>query len=236
MGLIDLAYDTKAFGNLEYDEMISDPDINYITMGYEPTRTFITLNGINETDWKTWADLGPAVFDASDPDGPIGDQSWLFDIDSDGTIHVDGINRALRKAVSYAFDYDIYINNVLQGRAVRSGGFLGVENEFYNSSIPIPYTNLTIAREALIDDPFWGSKVAAKGLTINNATADWFWVANNDPIFEFKLVWDQANLDTANLFSTSIKNIGLTLGGPGGTPDPALEMVPDLYAAMFFRP
>ena len=235
-GTIDFAYNTDWYGKLEPADMISDPDINYHEMGLEPTRTFITLNGINESDWKTWADMSPDGFNAADPNGPIGDQSWMFDIDDDGTIHVDGINRALRKALSYAFDYDIYIDNVQQGRAVRSGGFLGVDNEFYNPNIPIAYQNLTIARQTLIDDLFWGPKVAAKNLYITNDTDDWISVAENDPIFEFKLVWDMPNQDTANLFSTSIKNLGLTLGGPGGAPDPALEIKPYLYAAMFFRP
>jgi len=235
-GTIDLAYNTRSAGKLEPADMESDTDINYHEYGLEPARIFITMNGINETDWKTWADLGPAKFNAADPDGPIGDQSWLFDVDDDGTIHVDGINRALRKALSYAYDYDTYINNIKQGRAVRSGGFLTAEHEFYNPNIPIAYQNFTIARQTLIDDPFWAPLVAARNLNINNATADWIWVANNDPIFEFKLVWDMPNQATANLFSTSIKNIGLTLGGPGGAPDPALEIKPYLYAAMFFRP
>ena len=231
-GTIDLAYDDSG-GPLDYNAMIADSDINYFEMGSEPTRTSITLNAINETEWKTWADLGPAVFDASDPAGPVGDMSWMLDIDSDGTIHTDGINRALRKALSYSYDYDTFIDVVLEGRAARSGGFLGIGNEFYNPSIPIAYRNLTIARKALIDDPVWGLIVAARNLDINNATADWIWVANNDPIFEFKLLWDQANIDIANIFSTSIKDIGIVCGGPFGAPDPAWEISPDLYTVMF---
>jgi hypothetical protein len=160
----------------------------------------------------------------------------MLDVDDDGTIHVDGINKALRKAVCYAFDYDKYITNVRGGRAVRSGGYLGVENEYYNPDIPIPYTDLTIARQALIDDPFWAPIVADRNLDINNVTDDWIWVANNNPIFEFKFMWDMANFDTANLFSTSIKSIGITLGGENGAPDPALEIQPYLYVAMFFQP
>jgi len=238
-GTIDIAYDAVGEGGLNYLDMIANPNVNYILTGIEPTRTFITLNCINETEWKDWADLGPAVFNASDPAGPLGwygyygDHSWLADIDPDGTIHVDGINRAMRKAVSYAFNYDTYINVILGGRAIRSGGFLPTGNEYYNPSIPLAYRNLTIARQALIDDPDWGPLVAARNLDITNSTADWLDVAVNNPIWEFKLMWDQANIDIANVFATSINDIGMVCGGPFGAPDPAWEITPDLYTAMF---
>ena len=235
-GTIDLAYNTRATGKLDPAAMILDDDIDYFDMGLEAARIFITLNAINETDWKTWADLSPDGWNAADSDGPIGDQSWLFDVDDDGTIHIDGINRALRKALCYAFDYDTYINNIKQGQAVRTGGFLPKEHEFYNPNIPIASQDFTIARQALIDDLSWEPLITARNLDINNHTDDWIWVAENDPIFEFKLLWDQPNLEIANLFSTSIKNLGLTLGGPGGAPDPDLEIKPYIYAAMFFRP
>ncbi|MHA2400740.1 MAG: hypothetical protein ACXADU_17865 [Promethearchaeota archaeon] len=77
-------------------------------------------------------------------------------------------------------------------RGVRSGGFLNPTNEFYNPDIPLAYRNLTIARQALIDDPFWAPRVAARGLDINSLDADWVSVANSDPIWEFKLLWDSA--------------------------------------------
>jgi len=146
-GAIDYAEDD---GTLVYDDMVADPDINYVEYGVGTDRIFITLNAINETYWKTWADGGSPFYNLSDPAGPAGeDLSYLYDIDADGTVHVDGINRAMRKAVSYAFDYDDYINTMLGGRAVRSGGFLSLGHEFHNPNIPLAYRNLTIARQAL---------------------------------------------------------------------------------------
>jgi len=230
-GTIDYAGDTGQ--SSFYDDMVADPDVNYIIGGISNDRNFITLNAINETYWKTWADAGPSVYNLTDPDGIAGDLSFLEDIDDDGTIHVDGINRAMRKAVSYAFDYDIYLNSILEGRGVRSGGFLNPTNEFYNSEIPLAYHNLTIARQALIDDPFWASKVAARNLDINNATADWVSIANSNPIFEFKLLWDSDSVDKASVFANSIKDIGLVLGGANGAPDPLLEVQPDIYTVLF---
>jgi ABC-type transport system substrate-binding protein len=230
-GTIDYATDSVGQA-LNYLDMIADPNINYVLGGYDPTRTFITLNCVNDTYWKTLADTG---VNGSDPAGPIGDMSWLPDIDADGTINVDGIDRAMRKAVSYAFDYDTYINVVLGGRARRTGGFLPSENEYYNPSIPLAYRNLTIARQTLLDDPYWQTVCASKGLTAANLTNDddWLWVAENDPIFVFNLMWDQATIDIANVFATSINPIGMKCGGPFGGPDPAWEILPDLYTAMF---
>jgi len=238
-GTIDYALDD---GTLVYTDMIAAPDINYIEGGIGSDRTFITLNGINETYWKDFADMGPAVFNASDPyinetlyGGPVGDLSHMVDIDDDGTIHVDGINRAMRKAVSYAFDYDTYIDVVLGGRAVRSGGFLGLSNEYYNPSIPLADHDLTIARQALLDDPYWSLICTDRGLTVANLTNDddWTDVANTNPIFEFKLLWDMATYDLASVMGNSIKDIGLSLGGLNGAPDGTLLVQPDVYTVLF---
>jgi len=232
-GSIDLAFDALWGGSLTYEEMINAPNVKYMDLGYEATRTFITLNCINETYWKTWADLGPGNY----PSEIQARANDYYDIDSDGTIHVDGINRALRKALSYTFDYDYFITENLKGRGVRAGGFLGVENEYYNPNIPIAYRNLTIARQALIADPYWEPIVTARQLDINNATADWIWVANNDPIFEFKLLWEDATIPQADLFATNIKDIGIKLATPDGKRDdnPPFYLDPDLYNIMIMR-
>jgi len=238
-GTVDYCIDD---GELVYADMIADPDINYIEGGIGSDRTFITLNAINETEWKDFADMGPGVFNASDPyinstlfGGPVGDLSHMVDVDDDGTIHVDGINRAMRKAVSYAFDYDGFISVIQENRAVRSGGFLGTQNEYYNPSLKptLAYHNLTIARQALLDDPFWNVTLAARNLDINNVTADWRTVAETNPIFEFKFLWDLATYDTASFFGNSIKDIGLSLGGVQGAPDGNLLVQPDIYTVLF---
>jgi hypothetical protein len=75
--------------------MIADPNINYVLTGTEPTRTYISLNCINETYWKDWADMpldaiNLTAWDGSGIAGPLG--AWLPylipDIEMDGTIHV----------------------------------------------------------------------------------------------------------------------------------------------------
>ena len=236
-GTLDYADDD---GTLVYTDMIADPDINYIEIGagYFADRNFIELNAVNETYWKEWADLGPSVVNLTDPtysEFPyLGVFTQLKDIDDvTGQITVDGINRAMRKALCYAFDYDAYINVIAGGRAIRSGGFLGVNNEYYNPSIPLADHDLTVARQALIDDPFWNATLTARNLDINNVTADWVAVANTNPVFELKFMWDLATYDIASVFGSSIKDIGCSLGGFNGAPDPDLLIQPDLYTAMF---
>lgn len=180
------------------------------------------LDSINLTAWNGIAgELGPYL-------------PWLIpDIEGDGTIHVDGIDATVRKAVSYAFDYDTYIDVILGGRAIRSGGFLPTTNVHYNPAIPLPYNNLTIARQALLDDPYWNATCFARGL--DNITDDdaWLDVSESNPIFTFKLAWDQANLDISNVFATSINRLGMRCGGPLGAPDPDWEVVPDFYTALY---
>ncbi|KKN55194.1 hypothetical protein LCGC14_0584640 [marine sediment metagenome] len=225
-------------GQLVYGDMVASPDINYVETGVGLDRDFITLNSINETYWKDWADWGPSVVNLTDATYSqfpwLGDMRYLADVDDvDGRVYTDGINRAMRKALSYAFDYDTYINVIKGGRAVRSDGFLPSTNEYYNPSIPLATRDLTIARQALIDDPFLNATIAARGLDITNATEDWVNVAESDPIFEFKLLWDISNYDKASVFGNSIKDIGMTLGGLNGAPDGNLLIQPDVYTVLF---
>ncbi|GAH02170.1 unnamed protein product, partial [marine sediment metagenome] len=107
--------------------MIADPDINYIDIGtgYYADRNFIELNAVNETYWKDWADLGPSVINLTDTSYSeypyLGDFTFLKDVDDvTGQVSTDGINRAMRKALCYAFDYAAYMNVVEGGRSVRS--------------------------------------------------------------------------------------------------------------------
>ncbi|KKN13792.1 hypothetical protein LCGC14_1002720 [marine sediment metagenome] len=225
-------------GQLVYADMVASPDINYVETGIGLDRDFITLNNINETYWKDWADWGPSVVNLTDGTYSqfpwLGDMRYLEDVDDvDGRVYTDGINRAIRKAVSYAFDYDTYINVIRGGRAVRSDGFLPSTNEYYNPSFSPPYRDLTIARQALIDDPFLNATIAARGLDITNSTEEWNDVANSNPIFEFKLLWDISNYDKASVFGNSIKDIGMTLGGLNGAPDGNLLIQPDVYTVLF---
>jgi ABC-type transport system substrate-binding protein len=94
----------------------------------------------------------------------------------------DGINRTIRRALSYSFDYETYFNIVEEGRGNLSQSCLGIESIFYDPSVPEPYYDVTKAREFLLNDLYYGPLCTARGLSISNVTAEWNAVAGSDPI------------------------------------------------------
>ncbi|MFX1344789.1 MAG: PKD domain-containing protein, partial [Promethearchaeota archaeon] len=225
-GEIDWAWD-RSWEPLNYDDMIIAPHINYIPLGDEGYGENIILNCINETWMKTYFDDGDIPMN-SDPYNIYPALQYPFMasgiMNPDGTINAQGVNRAFRKAISYAFDYDTYIHVAFNDRVVRSGGLLGKTNPYYNNSIPIAYQNLTIARQALLDDPFWGPMCAARGLNINNDTTDWNNVADTNPIYNFDYSYDDAHLETVNLMTTALKDIGCGITLTKNEPDTYTSM------------
>jgi hypothetical protein len=145
-------------------------------------------------------------------------------MNADGTINVDGTNRAFRKALSYAFDYDTFIHVGMNDRVVRSGGFLAKTHEFYNASIPLPYRDLTIARQALLDDPIWMVVCADRKLSLANTTTEWRYVATTNPIYNFEYNWDDAHLEAVQIMEESLKDIGCSIVKTKDEPDTYTKM------------
>lgn len=160
-----------------YDNVIIDPNLKYnpsLKAGIGPL--VINFNCINETYWKTAFDA--AMWDGTDPAGNVG---------------LGGIPRLFRKAISYAFDYDSYIQTAYSGRAYRMDNWMGVNNTYNQKNIPIAYTNLTIAREAMLGA--FPTECAARGLNSTNLDDDTLWrsFATSNPIFTFNFYWDIAS-------------------------------------------
>ena len=93
---------------------------------------------MNETWWAwPWADTWRRGFYSAAGDEPAG-----------------GIPRALRKAMGFAFNYDLMIHTVLDDRAIRGGGMLTVPDIYYNDTLVgtdyLAYYNKTYAREILL--------------------------------------------------------------------------------------
>ncbi|MFX1278027.1 MAG: ABC transporter substrate-binding protein [Promethearchaeota archaeon] len=129
---LDYVVETS-MSNLDYDAVTANPNINYLERGVSDYISTITMNCINETWWAwPWADMWRRGCYTGAGDKPSG-----------------GIPRAMREAMSYAFNYDLYINTAMDGRVVRSG-LLGIDNIYYNSSIPLADYNVTKAREILL--------------------------------------------------------------------------------------
>ncbi|MFX1488910.1 MAG: ABC transporter substrate-binding protein [Promethearchaeota archaeon] len=222
-GDLDWAYD-RSWEPLNYDDMIAAPDVNYVERGLESYGEYVILNCINETYLRYWSDMGtnvtyfglPPTFLSSGIMNQVGPHTQ--------TLNVDGANRAFRKAISYAFDYDTWIHVAFNDRVARAGGFLAKTHEYYNPSIPLPYRDLTIARQALLDDPIWGARCAARQLSLANTTTEWRNVAITNPIYKMDFDYDQAHLETLSIITESLKDIGCGID--------TTEDIPDTYTKM----
>ncbi|MFX1374780.1 MAG: ABC transporter substrate-binding protein [Promethearchaeota archaeon] len=197
-GDIHWAFD-HSWEPLDYLEMMAAPDVRYVEMGLEDYGENIILNSVNETYLRLWDYLNVSGAAFYMP------PSMLY---PDGTINAHGINRALRKAISYAFDYNTFLSVGMKGRVARSGGFLGKTNYYYDESIPIATTDLTIARQALLDDPYWSSVCADRQLGISNSTTEWEQVAETNPLYRLEFHWDRAHLYARYGMETCLKRIG----------------------------
>ncbi|MBY8991744.1 MAG: hypothetical protein KGD58_13430 [Candidatus Lokiarchaeota archaeon] len=221
-GDIDWAWD-RSWEPLNKDDMNSAPDVDYISTGVESYGENIILNCINETFMKTFfADTNYNMSPWYAGFKPSFMASGMMN--ADDTINAHGINRAFRKAISYAFDYDTYVHVAMNDRVVRSGGFLCGTSPYYNGSIPLATHNRTIARQALLDDPFWGPICADRQLTISNTTAQWNYIADTDPIYTMEYSWDQAHLEAYSVMTTSLRDIGCDMDAWEDTPDSYYKM------------
>jgi len=224
-GDIDWAYD-RSWEPINYEDVIAAPNVRYIPQGVEAYGENIILNCINETTLFLYNNLGWLNFTEIYPSYLVSAFQASGIVNPDGTGNMHGINRAFKKAISYAFDYETYIHTALNDRVVRSGGFLTGTNPYYNSSIPLAYHNLTIARQALLSDPFWGTVCLAKGLTVANITNDndWHQVADSSPIYNMEYSYDQAHLEAYSVISTSLRDIGCGIDASEDVPDTFYKM------------
>ncbi|MFX1324459.1 MAG: ABC transporter substrate-binding protein [Promethearchaeota archaeon] len=212
---LDYTIDEGHYLPLDYGAIQATPIIAYIEWGVSNYITQITLNCINET-WWSWG----SPYDYKD---------------NISSIHSDqgkprGIPRALRKAISFAFEYDTYISSTLDQRAERAGGMLGLENLYFNSSVPLARYNLTKAREILLkteDDPYtynytqeyynFSKLCSTRGLSFNSTDIEWQNVADTNPLLILDFYWDDTHDELMNIFQISLRNIGIALNAIGET-------------------
>lgn len=97
-------------------------------------------------------------------------------------LNVNNIDWAVRKAMQYAFNYEytntiLYDNNLVEHHSPVPDGMIG-----YNPDLEgLPYYNISVARQYLIDDPYYGPLVTAR---VTNVSDDQSWkdVAAADPL------------------------------------------------------
>jgi ABC-type transport system substrate-binding protein len=125
----------------------------------------------------------------------------------------------IRKAMSFAYDYDLLINSALGGYPIRGGGVIPRPLNYYNSSIDIPYRNLSIARQIMIDEGF--APPEASGWT----DEEWEFKADNEPLYIFDLIWQEQDKDIRDVLEQSAREIGIQLNDTQVTPDEWVQLI-----------
>ncbi|MHA1670061.1 MAG: ABC transporter substrate-binding protein [Promethearchaeota archaeon] len=119
----------------------------------------------------------------------------------------DGINRTIRRALSYSFDYKTYFDIIEEGKGNLSQSCLGIESNFYNPSVPEPYYNITKAREILLNDPYYGPLCTARHLSASNVTAEWNAVAESNPIATHDMIYNTGS-NSPDYMEAALNDIG----------------------------
>ncbi|MFX1501006.1 MAG: ABC transporter substrate-binding protein, partial [Promethearchaeota archaeon] len=111
----------------------------------------------------------------------------------------------MRKAASYAFDYDYVIEEIFDDQAVRLKGPIPAPVPFANTSKNYPVYNLSYARQILVD-----AGVVPLGAPINNNPADSYWQSLT--IATWNYTWNVETAergDIANKFKDDMAAIGI---------------------------
>lgn len=134
-------------------------------------------------------------------------------------------DKALRKAVNFAFNYTNYILVAHEGRAVRTYNALGQDSYWLNTSIIGAYTDFTIARETLLNDSLYGPLLNLEGITAGSTTQNWHdfaddianGVLNSTYLEAFTLNYFHDGYDEAftNQFELSLADIGMVINKSG---------------------
>ncbi|MHA1197519.1 MAG: hypothetical protein ACTSSM_15660 [Promethearchaeota archaeon] len=108
-----------------------------------------------------------------------------------GTPYPEGINKTVRRALSYAYDYNGFLAATYpetSGGGVYCWSPWGMSSPYTNESAvshPGPEPDLTKARTILLNDPYYNGLATARGLSLANTTDDWVSVAKSNPMHTF---------------------------------------------------
>lgn len=130
------------------------------------------------------------------------------------------VNQTMRQIASYAFDYNYALTQIMQNQGTRLHGPIPAGMKTYNGSIPYATTNVTKAREMMINAGMvpGASLPTNVSLLTNNA----FWTAKaglpSTAFASFNYTYNadnQVRHDMGVLLRTSLANVGiyLTLNG-----------------------
>jgi ABC-type transport system substrate-binding protein len=190
--------DIKASPYLQYIPTVPDASVNVIF--------FQTTEGINEPlaqlEGQSVAEWFPNSSLAA---------SWGVT----GQELPGGLNKSVRRAVSYAYDYTGYVAAVYPD--ISAGGIhcwspYGMSSPFTDENLPHPgpYPDLSTARQILFNDPYYAGQLAARGLSMSNTTAEWNAVAASNPIRVYTMLNYPGSI-TTDFITEALENLAFGL-------------------------
>jgi len=125
------------------------------------------------------------------------------------------MNVTYREALSYCFDYNYFLNTIDLGLVSPLYGVIPDGMTYYNPAIPHVFTNVTFARQLLIDAKVAPTDAAKHLLDNSTNTAWWTHIAtHSSPVASFNITYntDNANrLDIALLMQTDAAKLGISI-------------------------
>lgn len=200
-GEVDYISDLMQIAITDHDAVIDDPLLDYVPVHLDP--------GIIDITFKCEEGLNtPTPFEA--PYWGLTPKA-LFEINF-GFPMPDGVNRTVRRALSYSFDYTTYFNIVQGGWGNLSQGCLGIESIYYNPSIGEPYYDVTKAREILLSDPYYAKLCSNRSLSLSNTTVQWNAIATSNPIDTHNMLYNTGSEDPVYM-EAALNDIGFGFVG-----------------------
>ncbi|MHA1374144.1 MAG: ABC transporter substrate-binding protein [Promethearchaeota archaeon] len=182
--------DVKASPYLTYIPTVPDASVNVVSM-LSAEAINIPLASLGGQTIKEWFPTSTFCIDT-------------LGLDS-GTPYPDGLNKTVRKALSYAYDYNGFVSAVYpetSGGGIYCWSPWGMSSPFTDEggvSHPGPDPDFTAARTILLADPYYASLAAARGLSLASTTAEWVSVARSNPIDVYTFLIYPGSLTTGFL-------------------------------------
>ena len=113
-----------------------------------------------------------------------------IEIDMDGntvtcfwtTFNYDHINLAMRRALSWCFNYPYMIDVICEGEVVRWPTYIPFGIPYANYNLNYPTFDIIEARNYLLNDPGYGTTLAAAGIDENSLDSAWTNLADTSPL------------------------------------------------------
>ena len=192
--------DVKASDYLEYYPTVPDASVNVVSM--------LSAEAIN----KPLASLGGLTIREWFPTSSFCTDTLGL---PSGTQYPNGVPKTVRKALSYAYDYNGFLAATYP--ATSGGGIycwspFGMSSPYTDDSVdhPGPAPDVLAGRAILLADPNFAAAVAARDLSIANTTAEWKAVAASNPIDSFTFLIYPASTTTAFL-REAVESLGFEL-------------------------